>query len=45
MQVDTVMYLKDEGDEILIPTKSEGEDLEVGRAWKMFNADPNVSDT
>lgn len=31
-------------DDILVPMKSKSEDLEVEKAWKMFNADPNVSD-
>jgi hypothetical protein len=36
------MYLNgEEGDDILVPMKSEREDLEVEKAWKMFNADPN----
>lgn len=38
------MYLNGEkGDEMLVPMKSENEDLEVEKAWKMFNADPNMS--
>jgi hypothetical protein len=39
------MYLIGEKEhDILVPMKSKSEDLEIEKAWKMFNADPKVSD-
>lgn len=39
------MYVKDaDGEELLVPGKSKGIDLEVGKAWKFLSADLRGAD-